>query len=63
MSQLPVPWLASVVTLFPQMVPGPLGYSLAGRALEEGRWRLETTLAQGRPALAGGDSGAKLDPL
>ena len=42
MSQLPVPWLASVVTLFPEMFPGPLGHSLAGRALEEGRWRLET---------------------
>ncbi len=42
MSQLPYPWLASVVTLFPEMFPGPLGHSLAGRALEEGRWRLET---------------------
>jgi tRNA (guanine37-N1)-methyltransferase len=36
-----VPWTASVVTLFPEMFPGPLGHSLAGRALEEGRWRLE----------------------
>ena len=35
------PWFASVVTLFPEMFPGPLGHSLAGRALEEGRWRLE----------------------
>jgi len=34
-------WVASVVTLFPEMFPGPLGHSLAGRALEEGRWRLE----------------------
>lgn len=42
MSPHPSPWLASVVTLFPEMFPGPLGYSLAGRALEEGRWRLET---------------------
>jgi tRNA (guanine37-N1)-methyltransferase len=41
-SQLPVPWLASVVTLFPEMFPGPLGHSLAGRALEDERWRLET---------------------
>jgi tRNA (guanine37-N1)-methyltransferase len=41
-SQAPSPWRASVVTLFPEMFPGPLGYSLAGRALEEGRWRLET---------------------
>jgi tRNA (guanine37-N1)-methyltransferase len=37
------PWLASVVTLFPEMFPGPLGYSLAGRGLEAGRWRLETS--------------------
>jgi tRNA (guanine37-N1)-methyltransferase len=41
-SQRPSPWLASVVTLFPEMFPGPLGHSLAGRALEESRWRLET---------------------
>ncbi|MBI4723465.1 MAG: tRNA (guanosine(37)-N1)-methyltransferase TrmD [Rhodomicrobium sp.] len=33
-------WQASVLTLFPEMFPGPLGLSLAGRALEEGRWRL-----------------------
>src|SRR5690606_15765546 len=37
----PCSWLATVITLFPEMFPGPLGYSLAGRALEEGRWRLE----------------------
>lgn len=41
MSEHPCPWLATVITLFPEMFPGPLGYSLAGRALEEGRWRLE----------------------
>ena len=35
------PWSASVVTLFPEMFPGPLGHSLAGRALEEGLWCLE----------------------
>jgi len=29
---------AQVVTLYPEMFPGPLGVSLAGRALEEGRW-------------------------
>lgn len=33
---------ASVVTLFPAMFPGPLGASLAGRALERGIWSLET---------------------
>jgi tRNA (guanine37-N1)-methyltransferase len=34
---------ASVLTLYPEMFPGPLGVSLAGRALVEGRWSLETT--------------------
>jgi tRNA (guanine37-N1)-methyltransferase len=33
---------ASVLTLYPDMFPGPLGASLAGRALEEGLWSLET---------------------
>ena len=36
------PWAASVVTLFPEMFPGPLGHSLAGRALQDGVWSLET---------------------
>ncbi len=31
---------ATVLTLYPEMFPGPLGVSLAGRALEEGRWSL-----------------------
>ncbi len=31
----------SVLTLFPEMFPGPLGMSLAGRALERGNWSLE----------------------
>ncbi|HEY5301846.1 MAG TPA: tRNA (guanosine(37)-N1)-methyltransferase TrmD [Acetobacteraceae bacterium] len=34
-------WRASILTLFPEMFPGPLGHSLAGRALESGRWALE----------------------
>jgi tRNA (guanine37-N1)-methyltransferase len=34
-------WRATVLTLFPEMFPGPLGQSLAGRALEQGVWRLE----------------------
>ena len=29
---------ATVLTLYPEMFPGPLGLSLAGRALGEGRW-------------------------
>ena len=33
---------ASVLTLYPEMFPGPLGVSLAGRALEAGTWSLET---------------------
>jgi tRNA (guanine37-N1)-methyltransferase len=35
-------WRALVLTLFPEMFPGPLGHSLAGRALQDGRWSLET---------------------
>ena len=31
---------ATVLTLFPEMFPGPLGFSLAGRALEQGLWSL-----------------------
>ena len=34
-------WSASVLTLFPGMFPGPLGDSLAGRALASGLWQLE----------------------
>lgn len=34
-------WRATVLTLFPQMFPGPLGVSLAGRALASGAWALE----------------------
>jgi tRNA (guanine37-N1)-methyltransferase len=34
-------WRASVLTIFPEMFPGPLGLSLAGRALATGRWALE----------------------
>lgn len=35
------PWRATVLTLFPEMFPGPLGISLAGRALAAGLWSLE----------------------
>ncbi|WP_291855671.1 tRNA (guanosine(37)-N1)-methyltransferase TrmD [Bradyrhizobium sp.] len=34
-------WRATVLTLFPEMFPGPLGVSLAGKALASGLWRLE----------------------
>ena len=33
-------WLATVLTTFPDMFPGALGFSLAGRALERGIWDL-----------------------
>ena len=35
-------WTVRVLTLFPEMFPGPLGVSLAGKALENGVWALET---------------------
>jgi tRNA (guanine37-N1)-methyltransferase len=36
------PWTATALTLFPDMFPGPLGFSLAGDARDRGIWRLET---------------------
>ena len=41
MTSEPTPWCATVLTLFPDMFPGPLGVSLAGRALASGLWALE----------------------
>jgi tRNA (guanine37-N1)-methyltransferase len=35
-------WRATVLTIFPEMFPGPLGLSLAGKALAAGLWALET---------------------
>jgi len=40
-------WTATLLTLFPEMFPGPLGHSLAGRALTEGKWALETVDIRG----------------
>jgi len=34
-------WRASVLTIFPDMFPGPLGASLAGKAREKGVWSLD----------------------
>jgi len=34
-------WRASVLTLFPEMFPGPLGHSLLGRALQKNIWSLD----------------------
>jgi tRNA (guanine37-N1)-methyltransferase len=35
-------WRATVLTIFSEMFPGPLGLSLAGKALAEGKWQLRT---------------------
>lgn len=35
-------WSATALTLFPEMFPGPLGISLAGKALANGTWSLKT---------------------
>ena len=42
MAEPRAPWRATVLTLFSEMFPGPLGFSLIGRALEIGVWRLNT---------------------
>jgi tRNA (guanine37-N1)-methyltransferase len=34
-------WRATVLTIFPEMFPGPLGVSLAGKALANGLWALD----------------------
>ncbi len=40
-------WRATVLTLFPEMFPGPLGHSLAGKALDAGIWALESVDIRG----------------
>ena len=35
------PWRATVLTLFPEMFPGPLHVSLVGQALDAGLWQLD----------------------
>ena len=64
-------WAATVLTLYPEMFPGPLGHSLAGRALGEGIWSLDTVqirdFATDKPSLGrrhagrrrGGDGDAR----
>jgi tRNA (guanine37-N1)-methyltransferase len=37
----PTIWRTTVLTLFPDMFPGPLGISLAGKAMSSGLWALE----------------------
>ena len=34
-------WQATVLTIFPEMLPGPLAFSLAGKALKAGLWRFD----------------------
>jgi tRNA (guanine37-N1)-methyltransferase len=40
-------WRASVLTIFPEIFPGPLGASLAGKALAAGVWSLEVVDIRG----------------
>ncbi len=40
-------WQATVLTLFPEMFPGVLGHSLAGKALESGVWSLDAVDIRG----------------
>jgi len=40
-NEAPTVWTSQVLTIFPEMFPGPLGASLAGKALADGLWRLE----------------------
>ena len=37
-----MPFRATILTLYPDMFPGPLSQSLAGRAMSEGTWSLDT---------------------
>lgn len=39
--QASLPWTATILTLYPDMFPGPLGVSLSGDALARGTWALE----------------------
>lgn len=41
-ASLPKPWIAKVLTILPEVFPGSLGHSVAGRARAAGLWALET---------------------
>jgi tRNA (guanine37-N1)-methyltransferase len=41
MNKNPNPFLISMITLYPEMFPGSLGHSLAGRAHDKGLWQLD----------------------
>ena len=40
-------WRSTVLTIFPEMFPGPLGTSLAGKALASGLWSLDAVDIRG----------------
>jgi tRNA G37 N-methylase TrmD len=40
---------ATVLTLYPEMFPGPLGISLAGRARDEGKWAIDAVQIRDLP--------------
>ena len=42
MTKFDTTWRATVLSIFPDMFPGPLGMSLAGQGLNEGAWSLDT---------------------
>ena len=56
-------WTACVLTLFPEMFPGPLGVSLAGQGLAAGRWSLDVLnirdFADGQAPLGGRHAGRR----
>jgi tRNA (guanine37-N1)-methyltransferase len=41
MKKAKTPWTAHILTLFPEMFPGPLGFSIIGKALEKKNWSLK----------------------
>ena len=41
MKKTTTPWTAHILTLFPEMFPGPLGFSITGKALEKKIWLLK----------------------
>ena len=44
-SQKPDTWQAVALSIYPEMFPGPLGMSLAGTALKDGAWSLQTWIS------------------
>lgn len=43
----PAPWRATILTLYPDMFPGPLGQSLSGKAIADGKWTLDAVNIRG----------------